>query len=68
MSEPQKRGHLQPGARRRQLHVWVSDREYDRLRSLASTNDESISAVLRRAIRQTTSVAAPAAHPVRVTR
>ncbi len=40
-----------PRTRQKQLHLWLSDREYDALRSLATASDESISVIVRRLIR-----------------
>ena len=37
--------------RRRQVHFWLSEREYDWLRLLAATNDETISGMVRRVLR-----------------
>ena len=37
--------------RARQIHLWLSDREFDHLTTLAQANDETISSALRRLIR-----------------
>ena len=37
--------------RQRQLHLWITDREYVQLRELAASYDEPLSAILRRAVR-----------------
>jgi len=36
--------------RRRQVHLWFSEREYEWLRSEATEHDETVSAVVRRLI------------------
>jgi hypothetical protein len=46
-----------PGAvtlrtRRRQLHVWLTEREYARLRLFAESDDLSVSAVIRHLLRE----------------
>lgn len=40
--------------RRRQVHIWLSDREYNCLRALAENEDETLSATLRRLLKLTT--------------
>jgi len=37
----------------RQIHFWVSDREYEQLQSRARRNGETISAFVRRVLRST---------------
>ena len=37
--------------RRHQMHIWLSDREYAWLTSVAKQNDETISGVIRRVLR-----------------
>jgi hypothetical protein len=37
--------------RRRQVHIWLSDREYAWLRSVARDHDESLSGTIRRVLK-----------------
>jgi hypothetical protein len=41
-------------SRRRQVHIWLSEREYFCVQQLAEANDETISAVLRRLLKEAT--------------
>jgi hypothetical protein len=41
--------------RRHQLHIWLSDREYEALRKLALEADETVSNIVRRVLCQTAS-------------
>ena len=38
--------------RRKQIHVWLNDREYAALRALARSGDETMSAIVRRILKE----------------
>lgn len=45
--------------RRKQLHVWITEREYGRLQQLADAGGESLSVIVRRALRMVGSTSNP---------
>jgi hypothetical protein len=51
MGQPAPQSQVLVRARRRQVHIYLSDREYLRVQKLAEVYDETISGLLRRLLR-----------------
>jgi hypothetical protein len=52
MDQPETSERMFLRSRRRQVHIWLSEREYLRVQRLAESHDETISGVLRRLLKE----------------